>query len=170
MLQLSERKGQGKGKKKVKSRKKNWRPHRTSQYPKTSGPFVDERTGHGALGRTMQIDWKQGDILSSIFINNQIRQTRTAPSPRIFEPFNGTQQKDWGLPWKIIPPLIHKAIVKGPHLAQNIVGVCSPSSVWSLPLFSTYLLFPSPCAIPGNYASLQLWKFPSLYSKIQGFC
>lgn len=72
MLQLSKRKGQGKKKKKTVKRRENIRrPHRTSQYPKTNGAFVGRRrTDHSALGRAMQIDWKQGGILYFIFINN----------------------------------------------------------------------------------------------------
>lgn len=70
-------------KKREKRREKNWRPHGTSQYPKTSGPFVEgRRTDHSALRRTMQIDWKQGDILYSIFINNpRVSDTLGQPLP-----------------------------------------------------------------------------------------
>lgn len=85
MLQLSERKGQRKGKKKkVKRREKIRRPHRTSQYPKTNGAFVGgRRTDHSALGRTMQIDWKQGGILYSIFINNpRVSERLRQPLPQ----------------------------------------------------------------------------------------
>lgn len=51
-------------KKIVKRRGKNWKPHRTSQEPKTSGLFVDgRRKDYSTPRRTMQIDWKQGDTL-----------------------------------------------------------------------------------------------------------
>lgn len=137
-------------KKIVKRRGKNWKPHRTSQEPKTSGPFVDgRRKDYSAPRRTMQIDWKQGDILYSIFINNpSISQTRTDPSPRKLGQLNRTKQRNEGLAQSISPPLVDKAIAIAPHLAQNILEICSSSPVCFLPLFSTS--FPIPMLHPWN--------------------
>lgn len=157
-------------KKKRKRREKIGRPHRTSQYPKTNGAFVGgRRTDHSALGRTMQIDWKQGGILYSIFINNpRVSERLRQPLPQgylanLMEPNKRTG--DFHRASSFSQQSNCKSSTLSSKLSRGKFPFPSVLSSLSLPP-----PVPLPMLHPWNYASPQLWKFPSHYSKKQGFC
>lgn len=154
-------------KKKRKRREKIGRPHRTSQYPKTNGAFVGgRRTDHSALGRTMQIGWEQGGILSSIFIHNPRASKRLRqPSPQgclgnLMEPNKRTRN-------------FHRASSFSQESDCKTFSPKLSRGAFPFPIVLPSLSLPSPVPLPmlhpWNYAS-QLWKFPSHYSRTQGFC
>lgn len=117
----------------------------------------------------MQIDWKQGDILYSIFINNRrVSERMRQPLPQgylgnLMEPNKRTGD-------------FHRAS----SFTQLLQSNCKSSTFSSklsmgtspFPSVLSSLDFSSPVPLlmfhPWNYASPQLWKFPSHYSKNAG--
>lgn len=106
----------------------------------------------------MQIDWKQGGILYSIFINNpRVSERQRQPLPQrylgiLMEP----NKRTGGFPRA--SSFSQQSNCKSSTLSSKLSRGTLLSPVCSL-LSTCHLLFPSPCSIPGIMLLLSYGNF-----------